>query len=125
MLFPRLAILAPVVVLAAASTSLGPIVFEEIAEKAGIRFATDSSPTPNKNQPETMVAGIALLDYDRDGFLDIYFVNGAAIPSLKKESPEILEPALPQQPRRDIYGRDREGGRRRRGLRDGSCRRRL
>ncbi len=88
MLFPRLAILAPVVVLAAASTSLGPIAFEEIAEKAGIRFGTESSPTPNKNQPETMVAGIALLDYDGDGFLDIYFVNGAAIPSLEKEAPK-------------------------------------
>ena len=34
-----------------------------------------------------MVAGVALLDYDADGYLDVYFVNGAAIPSLKKESP--------------------------------------
>ena len=34
-----------------------------------------------------MVAGVALLDYDNDGYLDVYFVNGAAIPSLKKESP--------------------------------------
>jgi enediyne biosynthesis protein E4 len=34
-----------------------------------------------------MVAGVALLDYDRDGYLDVYLVNGAAIPSLKKDSP--------------------------------------
>jgi enediyne biosynthesis protein E4 len=34
-----------------------------------------------------MVAGVALLDYDNDGYLDIYLVGGAAIPSLKKESP--------------------------------------
>ena len=34
-----------------------------------------------------MVAGVALLDYDGDGWLDIYLVNGAAIPSLQKESP--------------------------------------
>ena len=34
-----------------------------------------------------MVAGVALLDYDGDGYLDIYVINGAAIPSLKKESP--------------------------------------
>ena len=33
-----------------------------------------------------MVAGVALVDYDGDGYLDIYVVNGAAIPSLKKES---------------------------------------
>ena len=30
---------------------------------------------------------MALFDYDRDGYLDVYLVNGAAIPSLRKESP--------------------------------------
>ncbi len=75
--------------LAAAQTTAAPgaIRFEEIASKAGVHFITQNSPTPNKNQVETMVAGVALLDYDGDGFLDIYLVNGAAIPSLKKESP--------------------------------------
>jgi len=66
----------------------GTIRFEDIAAKAGLHFMTRNSPTENKNQVETMVAGVALLDYDGDGFLDIYLVNGAAIPSLKKESPE-------------------------------------
>jgi enediyne biosynthesis protein E4 len=64
-----------------------PIRFENIATKAGVNFITRNSPTPNKNQIETMVAGVALLDYDGDGWLDIYLVNGAAIPSLQKESP--------------------------------------
>ncbi len=63
--------------------------FEEVTEKSRIDFSTNSSPTPNKNQPETMVAGIALLDYDNDGYLDVYFVNGAAIPSLEKDSPKF------------------------------------
>jgi hypothetical protein len=66
----------------------GPIVFEEIAQRSGLTFVTDSSPTPNKNQPETMVGGVALLDYDNDGYLDVFVVNGAAIPSLQKESPK-------------------------------------
>lgn len=61
--------------------------FENIAAKAGVNFITHNSPTANKNQIETMVAGVALLDYDGDGWLDIYLVNGAAIPSLQKESP--------------------------------------
>ena len=63
------------------------IKFEDIAAKAGVQFVTQNSPTPNKNQIETMVAGVALLDYDGDGYLDIYLVNGAAIPSLQKETP--------------------------------------
>jgi hypothetical protein len=73
--------------IALAVSATGPIVFEDAAARAGIDFRSNSSPTPNKNQPETMVSGVALLDYDRDGYLDIYFVNGAAIPSLNKESP--------------------------------------
>jgi len=78
----------PVFVLAM-GTGVGPIVFEEIAARSKIDFQSNSSPTPNKNQPEMMVAGVGLLDYDNDGYLDVYFVNGAAIPSLKKESPKF------------------------------------
>jgi enediyne biosynthesis protein E4 len=71
-----------------AASVAGPIVFEEIAARSGLTFISDSSPTANKNQPETMVAGVALLDYDNDGYLDVYVVNGAVIPSLEKESPK-------------------------------------
>ncbi len=71
-----------------AGSVAGPIMFEEIAERAGLAFTSNSCPTPNKNQPETMVAGVGLLDYDNDGYLDVYLVNGAAIPSLKKEGPQ-------------------------------------
>lgn len=35
-----------------------------------------------------MVAGVALLDYDCDGYLDVFLVNGADIPSLEKTSPQ-------------------------------------
>jgi len=79
-----------VVVLVGARYSPVPkphIRFEDMAGRAGLKFVTNSSPTSNKNQVETMVAGVALLDYDNDGWLDVYVVNGAAIPSLKKESP--------------------------------------
>src|SRR5260370_310991 len=69
------------------SGNSGTIRFEDTAAKAGLRFTTQNSPTANKNQIETMVAGVALIDYDGDGWLDIYLVNGAAIPSLQKESP--------------------------------------
>src|SRR5215475_701217 len=84
----RLLAFGLLLLLALAAPAPAPIRFEEIAAKSGLVFLSNSSPTPNKNQPETMLAGVALLDYDNDGYLDIYLVNGASIPSLKKESPK-------------------------------------
>lgn len=64
------------------------IKFEDVAQKAGVHFVIENCPTPQKHQPETMPAGIALFDYDGDGLLDIYLVNGAEMPSLVKTSPK-------------------------------------
>ena len=61
--------------------------FADVSATSNLRFITRNSPTPNKNQIETMVAGVALLDYDQDGYLDVFLVNGAEIPSLIKTSP--------------------------------------
>jgi enediyne biosynthesis protein E4 len=86
-LLPSLGQQNPAPARASAAKSPGPIRFEEIAEKAGLHYITANGNTENKNQPQTMVAGIALFDYDNDGYLDIYLVGGAAIPSLEKETP--------------------------------------
>jgi len=59
-------------------------VFEDIAETARLDFRLQNSPTPEKHQIETMGGGVAVLDYDSDGLMDIYFVNGARSPSLEK-----------------------------------------
>ena len=64
-----------------------PVAFDEVAKQAGVTFILNNSVSANKNQPESVVGGVAVLDYDGDGYLDIYFVNGAAIPSLLKEGP--------------------------------------
>ena len=74
-----------------------PIRFEDIAERAGVHFVVENSPTPEKHQPETMPAGVALFDYDGDGLLDIYLVNGAEMPSLVENRPQVLQPLVPQQ----------------------------
>ena len=70
------------------SSVLGPITFEEFADSAGVHFKSNSSPTPLRHQPETMLGGVAVFDYDGDGYLDIYFVNGAELPSLVKSGPQ-------------------------------------
>ncbi|MGA2588669.1 MAG: CRTAC1 family protein [Bryobacteraceae bacterium] len=78
---------APIFLLAAAPLT-APITFEEIAGRAGVHFITNNSSTPQKHQPEPMVAGVAIFDYDGDGYPDLYFVNGAAMPSLEKTGPQ-------------------------------------
>jgi enediyne biosynthesis protein E4 len=66
------------------ATPVVPIVFQNIAKSAGVDFVLKNSASANKYQIETMPAGVAVLDYDNDGFEDIYFVNGAAVPGLAK-----------------------------------------
>ena len=72
----------------APGVTLQPIKFQDIAEAAGVHFVTENCPTPEHHQPETMPAGVALFDYDGDGLLDIYLVNGAEMPSLVKTGPK-------------------------------------
>src|SRR4029077_4188217 len=64
-----------------------PIQFENAIRKSNINFILKNSISPQRYTFETMVGGLALFDYNNDGLLDIFFTNGAAIPSLEKSSP--------------------------------------
>jgi enediyne biosynthesis protein E4 len=63
--------------------------FRDVTSNSGIQFVLNNSASPRKHQIETMISGVALFDYNNDGLLDIFFVNGAAIPSLEKEGPKF------------------------------------
>ena len=60
--------------------------FENVTGKSGIDFVLEHHPSPTKYLPETMAGGLAVFDYDSDGLLDLYFCNGAELPSLQKRS---------------------------------------
>lgn len=68
----------------------GPVIFQDISEKAGLTTWHHKMGTPQKNFIiETTGSGAALLDYDHDGWLDIYFVNGSTYEAVdgKAEAP--------------------------------------
>jgi len=58
--------------------------FEDVASNAGVQFTLRNHATPQKRMIETMAGGLAVFDYNGDGRPDLYFTNGAEIPSLKK-----------------------------------------
>lgn len=66
-----------------------PVRFRDVTSGSGIRFVLQHFPTPQKRMIETMAGGVAAFDYNGDGLADIYFTNGARIPSLKKDSPDF------------------------------------
>src|SRR5688572_25025840 len=58
----------------------GPVRFIDITNAAAIRFVHQNSPTPDKYLAETMGSGCAFIDFDKDGLLDVFLVNGGWTP---------------------------------------------
>ena len=51
--------------------------FDDITERSGLNFMHDVGPVGNYFMPESVGSGLALIDYDNDGRLDLYFVQNA------------------------------------------------
>ena len=74
--------------------------FEEIhPSRSGITWTHVAGFSPNMNEPETMGAGCAFVDYDNDGWMDIYLVNSGK-----------CDFYTPKQPLRNaLYHNNRDG----------------
>jgi len=72
-----------------------PVRYVDITVPSGLRFLHRNSATPSKFLIETMTGGVALFDYDNDGWLDVYFVNGAPLKSNQTDA-EPLEKTGPE-----------------------------
>src|SRR5713226_7470709 len=76
----RLSAAIRILVTLAATVTTGASLFEAKLPQ-GIDFTLQNSPTPQKHLIETMPGGVALFDYNNDGLLDIFFVNGGRLTS--------------------------------------------
>jgi hypothetical protein len=61
----------------------GPIEFVDVTAQAGIHFKHNSGAFGKKYLPETMGSGVCFIDYDNDGWQDIFFVNSMDWPEHK------------------------------------------
>jgi enediyne biosynthesis protein E4 len=70
-----------------------PVVFTDVTHAAGLDKFRHKAGTPEKATIlETPGSGVALLDYDNDGWLDIYLVNGSTVAALdgKETAPRAM-----------------------------------
>lgn len=56
-----------------------PVNLVDVTAEAGITFVHEGGATDDRLMIETFGSGVAWIDYDNDGFLDLYFVNGAVV----------------------------------------------
>ncbi|MFQ5591788.1 MAG: CRTAC1 family protein [Phycisphaerae bacterium] len=61
--------------------------FEDVVDSSGVSFVHTSGHTGRYWFPEISIGGVGLLDYDGDGYLDIYFVQGGGIDPVPAEKP--------------------------------------
>ncbi len=80
--------------LSAAAFALSFAVFS-VTTPSGLTFVHQNSPTSQKYLIETMGGGVALLDYNNDGLLDIFFVNGGKLTDPMKR-PERFDRSNPR-----------------------------
>ena len=58
-----------------AASAPGPLFVEQLPSSTGIEWKHENAMSPNRYLPETMGPGCAFLDFDNDGWMDIYMVN--------------------------------------------------
>ena len=111
----RSTLLATCVALAAArpeaarsAAPRGQIVFREVAAQTGLAFTHFNGASGELYFAETMGAGVGLLDFDGDGDLDVFFVQGTMLGDRPATS-AILQPVHPLPLTHRLYRNELRG----------------
>ncbi len=71
-----------------ASPLVPQIRFQDVTDKSGVKFILANGAAGGFHQIELMPGGVAALDFNRDGCMDMFFTNGATSPGMDKSKPE-------------------------------------
>ncbi len=63
--------------------------YTDVAPRSIFSYVSNNGFTGRKYFPQSMCGGVAILDYDNDGMMDIFFTNGATFPEMKKTDPSF------------------------------------
>lgn len=89
----------PIFLLALALSPPTPVFVSMDLVRAGIAFAHDNARSSRRYLPESMGPGVAVFDYDNDGWMDLYFTNSGPA--------DFFKPTTPL--RNALYRNDRDG----------------
>ena len=83
---------ATIVLLSSSVESSVREIFTDVTDEAGINWRRFSGESPDRYPIEASSGGVGFLDFDGDGLLDIYFVNGGETP--RGQNPNPIRNAL-------------------------------
>ena len=63
--------------------------YTDVAPRSAISYVSNNDFRGRKYFQQPMCGGVGILDYDRDGLMDIFLTNGASLPELRKTGPSF------------------------------------
>ncbi len=83
-----------------------PPIFDEVAEKIGLKFRHYNGMTGKLFLPEVMGSGVALFDFDSDGDLDVFMVQGSVLEAGDNPARTLFPWRKPEVPRGRLFRND-------------------